>query len=68
MKATAKKLFKLVVAEDDPAVRNAVQRVLELEGYEVSVTKDGVAALDAILSNTPDAVVMDVMMPFSDGL
>jgi two-component system, OmpR family, response regulator MprA len=42
--------------------------VLELEGYEVSVTKDGVAALDAILSNTPDAVVMDVMMPFSDGL
>ena len=68
MKATAKKIFKLVVAEDDPAVRNAVQRVLELEGYEVSVTKDGVAALDVILSNTPDAVVMDVMMPFSDGL
>ncbi len=60
--------FKLVVAEDDPAVRNAVQRVLELEGYTVVVTKDGVAALDAILSNTPDAVVMDVMMPFSDGL
>lgn len=68
MKATAKKIFKLVVAEDDPAVRNAVQRVLELEGYEVSVTKDGVAALDAILTTSPDAVVMDVMMPFSDGL
>ncbi|MEI8024156.1 MAG: response regulator transcription factor [Actinomycetota bacterium] len=60
--------MKLVIAEDDPAVRNAVQRVLELEGYTVIVTKDGVAALDAILSNTPDAVVMDVMMPFSDGL
>jgi two-component system response regulator MprA len=42
--------------------------VLELEGYSVVVTKDGVAALDAILSNAPDAVVMDVMMPFSDGL
>ena len=68
MKATAKEIFKLVVAEDDPAVRNAVQRVLELEGYEVSVTKDGVAALDAILTTSPDAVVMDVMMPFSDGL
>ena len=68
MKATAKKIFKLVVAEDDPAVRNAVQRVLELEGYEVSVTKDGVAALDAILTTSPDAVVLDVMMPFSDGL
>ena len=68
MKAASNKTFKLVVAEDDPAVRNAVQRVLELEGYSVVVTKDGVAALDAILSNAPDAVVMDVMMPFSDGL
>lgn len=68
MKAAPNKTLKIVVAEDDPAVRNAVQRVLELEGYTVVVTKDGVAALDAILSNTPDAVVMDVMMPFSDGL
>ena len=68
MKAASNNTFKLVVAEDDPAVRNAVQRVLELEGYSVVVTKDGVAALDAILSNAPDAVVMDVMMPFSDGL
>ncbi len=68
MKAASNKTLKIVVAEDDPAVRNAVQRVLELEGYTVVVTKDGVAALDAILSNTPDAVVMDVMMPFSDGL
>ena len=67
-KTASNKTLKLVVAEDDPAVRNAVQRVLELEGYSVVVTKDGVAALDAILSKTPDAVVMDVMMPFSDGL
>ncbi len=68
MKAASNKTFKLVVAEDDPAVRNAVQRVLELEGYTVVVTKDGVAALEAILTTSPDAVVMDVMMPFSDGL
>ncbi len=68
MKAASNRTFKLVVAEDDPAVRNAVQRVLELEGYTVVVTKDGVAALEAILTSSPDAVVMDVMMPFSDGL
>ncbi len=68
MKAASNKTFNLVVAEDDPAVRNAVQRVLELEGYTVVVTKDGVAALEAILTSSPDAVVMDVMMPFSDGL
>ncbi len=67
MKAASNKTFKLVVAEDDPAVRNAVQRVFELEGYSVVVTKDGVAALDAILTTSPDAVVMDVMMPFLDG-
>jgi len=67
MKAASNKSFKIVVAEDDPAVRNAVQRVFELEGYSVVVTKDGVAALDAILTTSPDAVVMDVMMPFLDG-
>jgi len=68
MKDESDKSFKIVVAEDDPAVRNAVQRVFELEGYSVVVTKDGVAALDAILTTSPDAVVMDVMMPFLDGL
>jgi len=68
MKAASDKSLKIVVAEDDPAVRNAVQRVFELEGYSVVVTKDGVAALDAILTTAPDAVVMDVMMPFLDGL
>lgn len=68
MKAASDKSFKIAVAEDDPAVRNAVQRVFELEGYSVVVTKDGVAALDAILTMSPDAVVMDVMMPFLDGL
>ena len=68
MKAASNKSLKIVVAEVDPAVRNAVQRVFELEGYSVVVTKDGVAALDAILTTSPDAVVMDVMMPFLDGL
>ena len=38
-----------------------------ISGYSVVVTKDGVAALDAILTTAPDAVVMDVMMPFLDG-
>lgn len=58
----------MLVAEDDPAVRSAVTRVLELEGYRVSSVNDGAAALAAITSSLPDAVVMDVMMPFADGL
>lgn len=60
--------FLVVVAEDDPSVRNAVERVLELEGYQVKTANDGNAALDLIVSSKPHAVVMDVMMPFADGL
>ncbi len=56
------------MAEDDASVRNAVVRVLELDGHRVQSVKDGRAALDAIIDDTPDAVVMDVMMPFIDGL
>ena len=56
------------MAEDDSSVRNAVVRVLELDGHRVQSVKDGRAALDAIIDDTPDAVVMDVMMPFIDGL
>jgi len=58
----------VVVAEDDPSVRNAVERVLELDGYQVQTATDGNAALDLITSAKPHAVVMDVMMPFADGL
>ena len=58
----------IVVAEDDTSVRNALERLLQLEGYEVVVVKDGVAALDTILQISPDIAVVDVMMPFSDGL
>lgn len=59
---------RVLVVEDDPTVRNAVVRVLELEGYEVPVAKDGRSAIDMILEHTPDAVVMDVTMPFVDGM
>ena len=68
MKSAANAEFLVVVAEDDPSVRNAVERVLELEGYQVKTANDGNAALDLIVSSKPQVVVMDVMMPFADGL
>ena len=68
MKSAANAEFLIVVAEDDPSVRKAVERVLELEGYQVKTAQDGNAALDLIVSAKPHAVVMDVMMPFADGL
>ena len=68
MRSAANAEFLVLVAEDDPSVRNAVERVLELEGYHVKTANDGNEALDLIESLKPHAVVMDVMMPFADGL
>ncbi len=59
---------KVLIAEDDPSVRKAVQRVLELEKYEVTAVNDGQAALEALGKNRFDLAVLDVMMPFADGL
>jgi two-component system response regulator MprA len=68
VKTAANAEFLVVVAEDDPSVRNAIERVLSLEGYQVKTATDGNAALELIASAKPHAVVMDVMMPFADGL
>ena len=59
---------RVLVAEDDPSVRKAVERVLELENYAVTSVNDGAAALEVLTRQTPDLAVMDVMMPFADGL
>ncbi len=59
---------KVLIAEDDASVRKAVQRVLELESYEVTAVNDGQAALEALTKSRFDLAVLDVMMPFADGL
>lgn len=59
---------KVLIAEDDPAVRKAVQRVLELENYDVTAVNDGQAALESLTKTRFDLAVLDVMMPFADGL
>lgn len=59
---------KVLIAEDDSSVRKAVQRVLELENYVVTAVNDGKAALEALANSRFDLAVLDVMMPFADGL
>lgn len=59
---------KVLIAEDDPSVRKAVQRVLELEKYDVTAVNDGQAALEELSKSRFDLAVLDVMMPFADGL
>jgi two-component system, OmpR family, response regulator MprA len=58
----------LLVAEDDRQVREALERILRFEGYSVVSVADGAAALEAIDAVHPDAIVLDVTMPFVDGL
>ena len=58
----------VLVADDDRAVREALERALQLEGFEVELADDGDATLAAVEKRTPDAVVLDVMMPGLDGL
>jgi diguanylate cyclase (GGDEF)-like protein len=58
---------KILIAEDEPSLRENLLWMLELEGYSVSVARDGQEALALALENPPDLVLTDVMMPNLDG-
>ena len=58
----------ILVAEDDAEIRTALERILTYEGYTPVLAADGAAALEAVADHRPDLVVLDVMMPFVDGL
>jgi two-component system, OmpR family, response regulator MprA len=60
--------MRVLVVDDDPAVSGALNRALRLEGYEVSVANDGPPALEEIAIRPPDAVILDIGLPTSDGL
>ncbi|HSS56394.1 MAG TPA: response regulator transcription factor [Solirubrobacteraceae bacterium] len=60
--------MRILVVDDEPAVRTSLERALSLEGYEVDLAPDGAAALDRLAAAPPDAVVLDVSMPRLDGL
>ncbi len=58
----------VLIAEDDEQIRTALDRILTYEGYKTITVNDGAAALEGIAEHRPDAVILDVMMPFVDGL
>ncbi|HZB23456.1 MAG TPA: response regulator transcription factor [Gaiellaceae bacterium] len=60
--------MRVLVVDDEPAVRAALDRALRLEGYDVELAGDGAEALHRLALGAPDAVVLDVMMPSVDGL
>ena len=60
--------MRILVVDDEPAVRSAVTRALTLDGHDVVAAEDGPAALGAVQRERPDLVVLDVLMPELDGI
>ncbi|MBM9462471.1 response regulator transcription factor [Aeromicrobium sp. YIM 150415] len=60
--------MRILVVDDDRAVRDSLRRSLEFNGYTVELASDGAEALARVPQVQPDAIVMDVMMPRLDGL
>ena len=60
--------MRILVVDDEPALRAALQRALRLEGYDVTLAEDGDAALRLVQRDAPELVVLDVLMPALDGL
>ncbi|MEU6666640.1 response regulator transcription factor [Streptomyces sp. NPDC046727] len=59
---------RILIVDDEPAVREALQRSLAFEGYDTEVAVDGADALEKAADYRPDLVVLDIQMPRMDGL
>jgi len=59
---------RILIADDDRAVRDALRRALSLGGYDVELAADGQQTLDSVAQAAPDAIVLDIGMPNVDGL
>ncbi|NNJ13012.1 response regulator [Chloroflexales bacterium ZM16-3] len=58
---------KILVVDDEPAIRNILVRILQGEGYTTITAANGIEALDLVLSESPDLILLDVTMPMLDG-
>jgi two-component system, OmpR family, response regulator MprA len=61
-------MARVLIVEDDAAIGQVLQRSLQLEGYEVALAPDGVAALEQTYDFEPDAVILDLGLPRLDGI
>ncbi|MHC4378726.1 MAG: response regulator transcription factor, partial [Planctomycetota bacterium] len=58
---------KILVIEDNEEVRENLEEILELSGYQVTTAEDGKVGVEKALTNPPDLILCDVMMPHLDG-
>jgi len=59
---------QVLVVDDDPQLREALTRALELDDYRVTTASNGVKALESVTEHRPDVMILDVMMPYVGGL
>jgi DNA-binding response OmpR family regulator len=64
----ATKQTKILIADDDPAVLRLVEMILSRQGIRVITARDGEEALHKALTETPDAILLDIQMPKLDGI
>lgn len=60
--------YKILIADDEPNILISLEYLMKREGFDVSVARDGQEAIDAIVRDRPDLVLLDVMMPRKTGL
>jgi two-component system, OmpR family, response regulator MprA len=61
-------MARVLVVDDEPAVRRALERALRLDNHDVTLAEDGEQALDVLAGGSTDAVILDILMPKLDGL
>ncbi len=59
--------YTILVADDEPAIRTMLEVILSADGHDIVTVPDGKAALAYLQDHTPDAVLLDVKMPYLDG-
>ena len=60
--------MRIMIADDEPAIRESLARVLQVEGYDTSTVANGLAVLDGLGADALDLLILDVMMPRLGGL
>ena len=61
-------LFRVLVIDDDPGVRDYMEALVSRQGYDVLAVADGEQALQSLETSTPDLITLDVVLPGMDGL
>ena len=58
---------RVLVVEDDPDIAESIELILQMRGYEVALAANGEEALDAIKTQVPSVILLDMLMPVMDG-